>query len=66
MKIVVNGEASEVPAGLTVRALLDHLGLTTGLVAVEVNKTIVVRANHADHALADGDVVELVQLVGGG
>lgn len=66
MKIVVNGEASEVPAGLTVRALLDHLGLTTGLVAVEVNKSIVVRANHADHVLADGDVVELVQLVGGG
>jgi sulfur carrier protein len=66
MKIVVNGEPSEVPAGLTVRALLEHLGLTTGLVAVEVNKAIVVRANHATHALAEGDVIELVQLVGGG
>jgi sulfur carrier protein len=66
MNIVVNGEASEVPDALTVRALLEHLGLTSGLVAVEVNKVIVVRANHASHLLGEGDVVELVQLVGGG
>jgi thiamine biosynthesis protein ThiS len=66
MKIIVNGEASEVPDALTVRALVEQLGLTTGLVAVEVNKAIVVRANHLSHVLSDGDVVELVQLVGGG
>lgn len=66
MNIVVNGEPSEVPASLTVRTLLEHLGLGNGLVAVEVNKAIVVRAQHATHELREGDVVELVQLVGGG
>jgi sulfur carrier protein len=66
MNLVVNGEPCEVSEGLSVRALLEHLGLGTGLVAVEVNRSIVVRAEHATHALADGDVVEIVQLVGGG
>jgi sulfur carrier protein len=66
MKVVVNGEPCEVSESATVRGLLEHLGLTTGLVAVEVNKAIVVRANHASHTLGEGDVIEIVQLVGGG
>jgi sulfur carrier protein len=66
MKVVVNGEPCEIPDGLTVRQLLEHVGLGAGLVAVEVNKAIVVRARHAEHALAEGDAVEIVQLVGGG
>ncbi len=66
MTITVNGEPCEVPTGLTIRELLAHLALTQGLVAVEVNRAIVVRARHETHTLADGDVVEIVQLVGGG
>lgn len=66
MKIFVNGDASEVPDALTVRSLLEHLGLTSGLVAVEVNKAIVVRSSHASHVICEGDSVELVRLVGGG
>ena len=66
MKVVVNGEPCEIQDAATVRVLLEHLGLTTGLVAVEVNKAIVVRANHASHKLGEGDVIEVVQLVGGG
>ena len=66
MKLAVNGGPLEVPDGLTVGELLEHLGLATGLVAVEVNRAIVVRSAHAAHHLAEGDVVELVQLVGGG
>jgi thiamine biosynthesis protein ThiS len=66
MQIVVNGETVEIPGTLTVRALLERLGMGGGLVAVEVNRAIVVRANHASHELGDGDVVEVVQLVGGG
>jgi thiamine biosynthesis protein ThiS len=66
MKLVINGEGCEVQEGLTVRALLTHLDLGKGLVAVEVNKAIVVRAHHETHVLKDGDTVELVQLVGGG
>jgi sulfur carrier protein len=66
MKLTVNGDpfASEGP--LTVRALIERLGLDEGPVAVECNREIVPRAQHTEHALRDGDVVEIVHFVGGG
>lgn len=66
MKITVNGEPREVPAGSTVADLVRRLGLTTGRVAAEVNGTIVRRPDHAAAVLRAGDVVELVQMIGGG
>jgi thiamine biosynthesis protein ThiS len=66
MNLTLNGEARTVPDGLTVRALLDHLGLVEGPVAVEINREIVPRAEHVARAVADGDVIEIVHLVGGG
>jgi sulfur carrier protein len=66
MRLVVNGEGQEVPAGTTVRALIERLELAGGPVAVERNGDVVPRAEHAVTALAEGDVVEIVHLVGGG
>ena len=66
MKLTVNGDATEAPDGATIRALLEQLALTAGPVAVEVNRAIVTRGEHATHQLRDGDVVEIVHLVGGG
>jgi len=66
MQLTVNGELRDVPDGLTVRGLVEHLGLTDGPVAVERNREVVPRANHATTPLASGDVVEIVHFVGGG
>jgi sulfur carrier protein len=66
MKLTVNGEAREVPDALTVRGLLEHLGLVGGPVAVEVNQDVVPRAEHRSRVLRSGDAVEIVHLVGGG
>lgn len=66
MRLIVNGETRDVPDGLTVRGLVEHLGLTDGPVAVERNREVVPRANHATTPLAPGDVVEIVHFVGGG
>jgi sulfur carrier protein len=66
MELIVNGETRNVPDGLTVRGLVEHLGLTDGPVAVECNRAVVPRAAHATTALAAGDVVEIVHFVGGG
>jgi sulfur carrier protein len=66
MKLHVNGDPYESPcASLTVTALVEELELR-GPVAVEVNRTIVPRARHGLHELREGDVVEIVQFVGGG
>lgn len=66
MKIQVNGDSKEVPAGTTVRALVELLGLVDGPVAVEKNGEVVRRAQHASEPLSEGDVVEIVHFVGGG
>lgn len=66
IRITVNGDAREVPAGMTVGQLLVELGLGGRRVAVERNKAVVPRAVHAETALAEGDQLELVTFVGGG
>lgn len=66
MQLTVNGEALSVPDGLNIATLLVHLKLTDGPVAVERNREVIPRANHALTSLSDGDVLELVHFVGGG
>lgn len=66
MDIVLNGEPRSLPGALTILGLLQAEGLGGRRVAVEVNGEIVPRGRHADHALADGDRVEIVHALGGG
>ncbi|MFO0678844.1 MAG: sulfur carrier protein ThiS [Polyangiaceae bacterium] len=66
MTVTVNGDAVVVPCGITVRELVEHLGLTDGPVAVEKNRDVVPRAEHGRTAVAEGDVFEIVHFVGGG
>jgi thiamine biosynthesis protein ThiS len=66
MNVTINGEARDVPDGLTLRALVLHLGLGGGPVAVEVNRAIVPRAEHATVRVKAGDAIEIVHFVGGG
>jgi len=51
---------------LTVKDLVAHLGLADGPVAVEINREIVPRAQHATHLVTKGDTIEIVHFVGGG
>jgi sulfur carrier protein len=66
MKLVVNGEPVEVEGAITVAQLVVRLGLGDGPVAVERNREVVPRAEHATTALSEGDLVEIVHFVGGG
>ena len=66
MDVIVNGTPREIPEGLTVKDLVAHLGLSEGPVAVEINRAIVPRAEHASRAVAAGDTIEIVHFVGGG
>ena len=64
--VTVNGTSKCVPDDLTVRALVTHLGLGDGPVAVEINREIVPRAEHGSRRVAAGDTIEIVHFVGGG
>jgi sulfur carrier protein len=64
--LVINGQPKTIGSGTTISVLLDQLGLGDRRVAVERNREIVPRAQHASTILADGDRLELVTFVGGG
>ena len=66
MRIELNGQPKDLTGATTVAALLASLGLDRTACAVEVNARLVRKSEHPTHALADGDRVEVVTLVGGG
>ncbi len=66
MKLKINGETVENVKAGTVSELLAELKITTERVAVEVNLSVIKRAEHETFRLKDGDIVEIVNFVGGG
>jgi len=66
MTLTINGEPHSVPDGLTLTALIQHLGMKGDRVAVERNREIVARTTWVDVVLAEGDRLEIVHFVGGG
>ena len=66
LHLTLNGRPHTATAGETVADLLVALKMPRETVAVERNHEVVRRADHATTLLADGDVIELVQFVGGG
>jgi thiamine biosynthesis protein ThiS len=66
MKLQINGEQRDLPDGLTVTTLIEHLGMKPDRMAVELNLEIVTRAQWQATTLKDGDKLEVVHFVGGG
>lgn len=66
MEIIVNGEALNLPDGVTVSGLLESRQLSGKRVAVERNGEIVPKGRHAETQLVAGDHIEIVVAVGGG
>jgi len=65
MKIRLNGEEYETKAD-TVGKLLDELKIFHKRVAVEVNLNVIKRNELKNFPIKEGDVVEIVNFVGGG
>lgn len=66
MTLTINGEPRELDGPLTVRALLDRLGMPVQKIAVERNLEIVPKSAYEAVCLGDGDRIEIVHFVGGG
>ena len=66
LRLTVNGEQRTAEPGTTVAGLLRAMGVDPARVAVERNRDVVPRAEHATTTLAEGDRLEIVHFVGGG
>ncbi len=66
MQVRLNGELREIPDGLTVAGLLEHLGVKAQRVAVELNEAVITKALYGTQRIGQGDSVEIVAFVGGG
>jgi len=66
VRVRVNGEELRLPKGASVAALLERLRVSLPRVAVERNREILPKKEYAATVLAEGDVFEVVELVGGG
>jgi sulfur carrier protein len=66
IQVVVNGKPQAVPEGLNVLTLLKFLQIDTARVAVELNRSIVRKADWEGSTVGQGAQVEVVWFVGGG
>ncbi len=61
----VNGEEKDI-AGISVADFLKNNGFNLTFIAVEINEEIVPKATFNDRIIADNDIIEIVNFVGGG
>ena len=66
MKLTINGQPMDVPDGLTVDTLLDHLRVKRQFTAVALNREVTPKSEYATTRLSAGDRVEIVRPMGGG
>lgn len=66
MQILVNGESTSVPEGLTLGELVGRLQLAGQRLAIELNGGIVPRSCWPETRLGEGDRAEIVRAIGGG
>ena len=66
MNIIVNGGPRDVVPGTTARQLVASLGVKPEMMAVQINERVLPRDEMSTTVLSDGDVIELIRIVGGG
>ncbi|HCR65069.1 MAG: thiamine biosynthesis protein ThiS [Oceanicaulis sp.] len=64
--VELNGETRQIPSGLSLKGLLEHLELDPRKVAVERNLEIAPRDGYDAIRIETGDRLEIVHFVGGG
>ena len=66
MVVTVNGKPMELPEGLTIDGVLEHLEVRREYTAVALNREVTPKSAYARTVLKDGDKVEIVRPMGGG
>ena len=66
MKITVNQKLLVFDDKISLEHLLENLAVTKKYMAVEINEIIIPKSEYIRYQLKDGDIVEIVNAVGGG
>jgi len=66
IQLVINGEDTSLESVTTVSNLIEYLDLEHGKLAIEINQEIVPRSQFDTYCLTEGDIIEIVQAIGGG
>lgn len=66
MWLVLNGEKREVADEISLAQLVETLNVAPERIAVELNQSVVRRADWLSRKLQEGDRIEIVHFVGGG
>jgi thiamine biosynthesis protein ThiS len=66
MRIIVNGNEQTVTDHTSIAALLKIVGVDPEQVVAEHNGHIISPENYGEIYLSSGDIIELIQFVGGG
>ena len=66
MKIIVNQKLLVFDDKISLEHLLKNLAVTKKYMAVEINEIIIPKSEYTEYQLKDGDVVEVINAVGGG
>ena len=66
MYIVLNGKKFQVNKKDTIAQLLKKIDIKSSKVAIEVNKVVVPKSKYKNRIIYENDVIEVLELIGGG
>ncbi len=66
IRIQVNGKPEQVESPVTVHEFLQKRGVNPNVVACELNLKIIKRAHLNETKIQEGDILEIIQMIGGG
>ena len=66
MKIVINGQQKEIQAATNLKFLIERFCKSPSRIIAELNGAVIKHPQWEGYCLKEGDVLELVNFVGGG
>lgn len=66
MTITLNGKEKKIESNCTLTELIESVGQKPQRIAVQLNGTVIKRDEYNQHTVQDGDMIEMLQFVGGG
>jgi thiamine biosynthesis protein ThiS len=66
ISLIINGQVIILPSGTTLLSFLEGKNLPIPAIVVEHNKKVLPKGRYEGIVLAEGDSLEIIQIIGGG